>query len=629
MKIQFFLIIMGLLLTPFSCKVDVKNTQKCGDGHINDDEQCDSDNLNTQTCLTLGYHGGELACSAACTLDISACLAMGRCGDGQLQSPMEQCDGEALGDQTCTGLGYHGGTLECLADCTFDTISCETQGRCGDGVIQAAAGETCDGDALDGHTCESLGYYGGELACGDDCTFDTINCEQAIFCGDGIIQAAWGETCDGANLDGEDCASLNYYGGALACGDDCAFDTTPCEAAGRCGDGAIQTSFGEDCDGAHLGGASCQTLGFATGELFCRADCTFDTGACFNWTSIAAGGQHTCAIGPDETMYCWGANDYGQLGDGTTTDSLSPVQVLGLTGVRQISAGTFHTCAVRTDDTVWCWGYNGDDQLGDLSNDNQAAPAQVFGPLLAGSVSAGLSHTCARLLDGSVRCWGDNYGGQLGDGTTTSRAMPTAVLQVAGAVDVSANDFSTCALLSDGSVRCWGINDYGQLGDGTSGNLSATPVIVDGLDDARTISVGRNHACAVRAGGDIACWGRNNAGQCGDGTTVSHATFVTVYNLTTAAAVSCGGTFTCARLTDGAARCWGGNEDGQLGDGTTSGRLFPVTVQGLSGVLAVSCGAGHTCAATDEATLYCWGLNIDGQLGDGTTTSSTIPIEVQ
>ncbi|MBU1245266.1 hypothetical protein KKD52_01135 [Myxococcota bacterium] len=624
--------VLFIFILPFiiSCKIDVKSQVRCGDGNVNlnEGEQCDTDNLNTASCLSLGYHGGTLACTSSCTFDIASCMETGRCGDGELNIPMEDCDGAELDGRTCLTLGFHGGTLSCTADCNFDTTSCEAAGRCGDGLIQPGFGETCDGEELDNHACESLGFYGGALACASDCSFDTTACEHEIFCGDGLIQSAWGETCDDDNLDEQTCQTLGFYPGVLTCGSDCMLDTTACEAAGRCGDGLIQPGFGETCDGDDLGQQTCQTLGFATGSLFCGEACTFDTGACFNWTSISAGGEHTCAIGPDATVWCWGANDYGQLGNGTNLDTSVPVQVTGLTGVRQIASGYFHSCAVLDDNTVWCWGNNSTHQLGDLSSQNRSTPVNVFGPLLADSIAAGLSHTCALLPDGTIACWGDNFAGQIGDGTTTMRDRPTAVLTINTAISLSVGDYNACSVLSDGTVACWGTNDYGQLGIGTIGGFSSTPSAVSGLSTARSVNVGHNHICAVRADATVVCWGRNGAGQCGDGTTESHALFVPVYNLTTATAVSCGTSFACALLTDGTLRCWGNNPYGQLGDGSLNSSGFPVAVSGLTGVTAISCGGNHTCSATASATLSCWGFNSRGQLGDGSTTDSTVPTEV-
>ncbi len=628
-----FIISLIIISTHFTgCDVKVKGQARCGDDRIDPlrGEQCDTTDFASQTCQSLGYHGGELACTSTCTLDVSPCLAEGRCGDGAIQTQYgERCEGTDLGGATCASLGWHGGALACGLDCRHDTTGCEATGRCGDGVVQPDAGEACDGEALGDQTCESLGFYGGTLTCGSDCAFDTAACEQELRCGDGLLQPEWGEICDGDNLDGETCLTLGFHGGALACSDDCRHDLTGCEAAGRCGDGVVQAGFGETCDGANLGGQTCQTLGFATGTLFCHADCSLDTGACFDWSAISAGDRHTCAIGPDATVWCWGANDYGQLGDGTTNDSSIPRAVTGLTGVRQVSAGAFHTCAVLQSDEVLCWGNNSTNQLGDLTNQNRSVPVSVFGPLTAEAVSAGLSHTCARLLDGTLRCWGDNFAGQLGDGTTSLRDRPAVVTGISGALSVSSGDFGACALLQDGTVRCWGANDYGQLGDGTTGGLSPVPVTVSGLSNARAVSVGRNHACSLLADGTVACWGRNGAGQCGDATWENRASFVPVYNLTGATAVSCGDSFTCALISGGALRCWGNNPYGQLGDGTTTTRNMPVAVLGLSGAGAVSCGANHVCAATDSALLYCWGLNSRGQLGDGTTSDASTPVQVQ
>ncbi len=195
------------------------------------------------------------------------------CGNGVID-PGEECDGEDLGGATCEDLGYYGGELACGDDCTFDESGCH--GYCGDGVLDAEHGEECDGEDLGGATCEDLGYYGGELACGDDCTFDESGCESG-FCGDGIRNGP--EECDGEDLGGESCESLGYYGGGeLACLDDCTFDVSGC-IGGYCGDGEIQVEY-EECDGDDLGGVTCRDLGYYFGELGCTEECEFDDSGC-------------------------------------------------------------------------------------------------------------------------------------------------------------------------------------------------------------------------------------------------------------------------------------------------------------------------------------------------------------
>ncbi len=253
----------------------------CGNASRESGEQCDGTDIGEASCATQGFLGGILTCAADCTWNTELCFNADPCGDGSLDLG-EDCDGANLDGQTCLGLGYYSGELACANDCTFDLASCEAAGRCGDGIIQAANGETCDGANLDGQTCLGLGYYGGTLACANACTFDRASCEAAGRCGDGILQAADGETCDGANLDGQTCLGLGYYGGTLACTNGCTLNLGSCEAAGRCGDGIIQAADGETCDGANLDGMTCTDLGYCGGTLACKNTCIFLTTGCSN-----------------------------------------------------------------------------------------------------------------------------------------------------------------------------------------------------------------------------------------------------------------------------------------------------------------------------------------------------------
>jgi hypothetical protein len=258
-------------------------TDPCGDGQIGDGENCDGEDLDGQTCQSLGYHGGTLACADDCTWNLASCELAGRCGDGILQAANgETCDGAELDGQTCQSLDYHGGTLACTTDCTLELASCVAAGRCGDGVIQAASQETCDGADLGGQTCTGMGYYGGALACAADCTLNLASCVAAGRCGDGVIQTANGENCDGVNLGGQTCSSLGYYGGTLSCVGDCTWHLAPCALVGRCGDGIIQGAHGETCDGSNLDGQTCIDLGYCGGTLSCRSTCLFQTNGCSN-----------------------------------------------------------------------------------------------------------------------------------------------------------------------------------------------------------------------------------------------------------------------------------------------------------------------------------------------------------
>jgi alpha-tubulin suppressor-like RCC1 family protein len=384
-------------------------------------------------------------------------------------------------------------------------------------------------------------------------------------------------------------------------------------------------------------------------------------------TAISVGGNHTCALAGG--VKCWGENGFGQLGDGTRTNTTTPVAVSGLSsGVTAISLGFDHTCALTSAGAVECWGYNGEGQLGDGTFTEQTTPGAVSG-LSSGvtAISAGDFHTCALTSAGAVKCWGGNYFGELGDGTGTGpekcgsggayacSTTPVAVSGLSSGVRaISAGGTHTCALTNAGAVECWGYNEYGQLGDGTASGpekcaskyaCSTTPVAVSGLSSGVTaISAGADQTCALTSAGAVKCWGYNVEGQLGDGTTTEQTTPVAVSGLSSGvAAISAGEEHACALTSAGAVKCWGLNESGQLGDGTTTGpeecengagvfrpcSRTPVAVSGLSsGVTAISAGAADTCALTSAGAVECWGYNDYGELGDGTTTNKSTPEEV-
>jgi alpha-tubulin suppressor-like RCC1 family protein len=346
-------------------------------------------------------------------------------------------------------------------------------------------------------------------------------------------------------------------------------------------------------------------------------------GACIaTVVEVAVGGLHTCARKSDGTLWCWGSDVFGQIGDGSTTSPKSMVQVASLgSSVAQVAAGANHTCARKTDGTLWCWGSNGSGQLGDGTTTQRTTPVQVtsLGTSVA-SVAAGAAHTCARKTDGTLWCWGLNSLGQIGDNGTTQRLLPVQVTTLGTAVaEASLGYYHSCARKTDGTLWCWGYNAYGQLGDGTAIQRKA-PVQVTALGAVvAQVSVGNWHSCARRTDGTLYCWGFNYGGQVGDGTLTQRnsPTALSTFGASVAQ-VGAGGDHTCAVKTDGTTWCWGANGAYQIGDGTNVQRPLPVQVTLLgTGGVAVATGGSASCARKSDSTLWCWGDDSAGMIGFG------------
>jgi Regulator of chromosome condensation (RCC1) repeat len=372
--------------------------------------------------------------------------------------------------------------------------------------------------------------------------------------------------------------------------------------------------------------------------------------------SISAGGEHACGI-VNGDAYCWGENFSGELGDDANTNSAVPVAVdtsgvLAGTTLTQVSSGYSHTCALDAAGKAYCWGLDSYGQLGDGSTTNSSVPVAVdTSGVLAGKtltqIVSGIVATCALDSAGAAYCWGANSYGQLGDGGTANSSVPVAVsttttLAGRSLTQITVGHESTCVLDSAGAAYCWGLNSYGQLGDGNT-TSSNVPVAVDatGLPAGQSfaqISASWYHTCAVDSAGAAYCWGRNSDGQLGDGSSSSSSVPVAV-DATGALAgqtltqVTSGAYDTCALDSAGAAYCWGGNSYGELGDASTTNSAVPVAVDtggALTGktLTQVSVGIWHTCALDAAGAPYCWGGNASGELGDDSYSPSAVPVLV-
>jgi alpha-tubulin suppressor-like RCC1 family protein len=337
---------------------------------------------------------------------------------------------------------------------------------------------------------------------------------------------------------------------------------------------------------------------------------------------VVASTRHACARVADGSVYCWGENDYGQLGTGTRAASAAPVAAMVPTGATALTSLVERTCAVYPSGDVYCWA---DVNLGNGTDGWAGLPVKAT--LTASAVAAGNGHSCAIDSSGAVECWGYNSFGQLGDTTTNNHYTPATATLGSPATRIATGFDHSCAIVA-GKAWCWGSNASGQIGDGTATDRS-TPVQPSGQGSTTTTGIGGGFAftCMVLSTGAVECWGDNAFGQLGDNTTTAHATPAAVSGLANTTAIATGWYHACA-IDGGALKCWGNNASGQVGDGTYTDRHAPFTVSLPAAPMVVSLGAYHTCAVLVDHTVWCWGANDLAELGSSTVAGSTTPLQV-
>lgn len=361
---------------------------------------------------------------------------------------------------------------------------------------------------------------------------------------------------------------------------------------------------------------------------------------------LSIGYNNGCAIATDNNTYCWGFG--GMLGDGTNVSSLTPVKVTGGYTFTSVSVGRGYTCALTTTGAAYCWGYYEGGRFGNgvTGSGYNYSPVAVSGGLSFKTIAtSGFDTTCGIASDDRAYCWGANATGQLGDGTTTAKYVPTLVSGGYTYKSITVNGYNsngymnTCAIALTGNAYCWGYNNNGQLGNGTT-TQSTTPVLVSGgitfsTQNTKTISTsgdGSNfNTCAIATNNSAYCWGYNNHGQLGNGTTTQSTTPVLVSGGLSLTTIATGYYTSCSLATNGNAYCWGANSYGQLGNGTTTQSLTPVLVSGLTFKSIVTNGSystpyNYTCGITSNDLVYCWGWNGDGRFGNGATQKNMIPV---
>ncbi len=451
------------------------------------------------------------------------------CGDGKVQW-FEECDPEASFDKTCQDITGTDGNLACGTDCRFDTTGCAPL-VCGNGILDD--GEECDGSEFL-HDCSHFGFVAGEMGC-ENCHMVFDSCLKAPVIGTPeMISVGADHSCMVTNQHTLYCWGSNAYG-QLGIGPvETGYQITPVHVW-MFGMDVLSVSAGHHFTCA-VGLQNNEEYTYCWGKsdrgqagIIDQEDNVWTPRMIDKLAHVSAGESHACAIGENDQAYCWGDNLAGQLGvhPSSTEQSSEPLLIDPAEQYKMIAAGGFHTCGIRFDSTVWCWGRNDEGQLGNNSNTFSYAPVASFGLNSITHIVSGSKHSCSMREDGEVSCWGDGSFGQIGHGSTQSSNTPKLVLLEDFVVSqMAAGGNSTCVVeqynMTGTEIFCWGENSHGQLGDGTNENR-LVPVRVNALMEGAAVSIGPHHSCGLLRIPSMVpetayCWGRNHMGQLGNHT---------------------------------------------------------------------------------------------------------------
>jgi alpha-tubulin suppressor-like RCC1 family protein len=573
---------------------------------------CDTTTNQCVGCVTRSDCGGVCqTCSSSgmCTalksqddpgVCAGTCDSTGACKSKQGQ-PCQTAGGGCAAGTTCAPDG-----VCCDQECSSSCMACDIPGFLGICTPVASGAPHGNRTACTGTNATCAGSCTG-LSDGQ-CTYPTSNCGS-------------GPTCSGNNSVGQ----------------------------ATCSNGSCLTPVAQACSGnfACVGTAcktSCSADSDCVSGYFCQEN-TCHLGA----RQVAVGETFSCALLSDGSVECWGRNQFGALGPAGPTStaviprSNTPIKVTGLGSAKAISAGYNHVCALLTSGAVWCWGAGDSGQLGNgtiPSSGYSATPVLVSGlPNGVTAIAAGRDTSCALIgIGGAVYCWGSNISDELGAGSSANNSpSPLIVTGLSSASGVSTGN-TTCAI-TFGGISCWGLNADAEAGQVVTGNgVVASPVPVGGISsvaNAQAVSVGTYHTCAILSAGSVYCWGRNMYGQLGDASTLvdGHAaSAVAVQGLSSGATqVSAGFGHTCALLATGRVWCWGVQRYGALGDGVSASDGYsqtPVVVGNVTGATNLSVNSLHSCAVVSNGLVKCWGEGADGELGNSAFADSAVAVNV-
>ena len=561
-----------------------------------------------KSCDAVGMCGGcpaGAACTATdpCRQGVVSCgSGSAACSDGSIRAAGAPCGAGNVCDAT-------GSCATCVAVTGYRQVS-------------AGNGYSCAIDASSGVVCWGLNDY-GQL--GDGTRASRPTPAPVTGLGSGVATVAAGASHACALTTGGAVRCWGHNMGGL--GDGTAVDRfTPVDVVGLAS-GVARIAAGDDvtCAITVAGALKCWGLnmfgqlgdGSAAPQRHVPGDVT---GLTSGVVAVAVRGQSSFAVTSAGALKAWGNNTYGQLGDGGFAERRTPVDVTAVTGTfSSVAAGGFGGCGLTTTGAVRCWG---------------GLAGALTGEVVSGAsaVAMSLDHACALTTTGGVKCWGGGGVGQLGVGATdfSTTAVDAAGL-TSGVVGITAGGDHTCALTSNGGVRCWGSDADGQLGDGAVDD-AGFPVEVAGAPTGLLgVAAGVERSFLITSSGAVKGWGNDREGQLGDGSVAARRGLVDVVGLSSGVvAVAPSLSVSCALGAAGWVKCWGTNEAGEVGDGTTQPRPTPTDVVGLgSGVVALHCGSqAHCCAVTSIGEVKCWGRNTWGQVTSIAGTDVTTPVAV-
>jgi alpha-tubulin suppressor-like RCC1 family protein len=483
-------------------------------------------------------------------------------------------------------------------------------------AVAAAPSNTC---AI--HTDGSLFCWGAGGALGNgDIGVNNASVPTAVSqnaCTDGTATCTASERCAYDTTNGVTCPCKPGFAGMMCANvDECAAQTDTCGAHTACTD--TIGSFTCPCQSGYVGDGNVCAPAF---------------------TRVALGdNDHACGIDVNQHLFCWGNDQYGQLGVVSAATPNAALQVGAATWLTVDAAGNY-TCGIQTDHTLWCWGANnGTGTIGQPDTTvSVSTPTQVGVDMDWVEVATGIDHACARKSGGTIWCWGGDAYGALGIGNGSHVNVPTQVGTDTDWIRIAARWLESCGIRANDSLWCWGENIYGQVGAG--GTPISFPQQILGGPPGGFLDVSlHEHTCGVAVDGTVWCWGRNDMGQLGEGDTVANPTPTLV--LTGAVSVSAGTSHTCARKMDGTLWCWGDAQFSEVGDASDIEELVPVQSGYLTGApkpardgviatdwVGVSAGNDSTCAVRADGTAWCWGSPY--ALGNGTGAATIIPVLVR